>query len=267
MIETLSHPAPPATRTSAGTGTPGAVPAERLEEAASRRLLDAVTTHAPAAFACSFGAEDMVVLDLIHRLRLPVEIFTLDTGRLHEETYELIDRARQTYALPIRVMSPDPAELEAFVAANGINAFYTSVELRKGCCAIRKLGPLRRALAGKALWITGLRREQSVTRTAVAVLERDHANGLMKLSPLADWTEADVWAYVQRHDVPTNALHEQGFPSIGCAPCTRAVQPGEDARAGRWWWEQPASRECGLHVDAQGRLVRGAGAGAAGGAS
>jgi phosphoadenosine phosphosulfate reductase len=256
MIATLVHPAPPAARTSAD----GDARSRELWPEASRRMLDAVVTHSPAAFACSFGAEDMVVLDLLHRLRLPVEVFTLDTGRLHQETYDLIDRARQTYPLPIRVMSPDPAELEAFVVEHGVNAFYTSVELRKRCCGIRKLGPLRRALEGKALWITGLRREQSVTRTAVAVLEHDRANGLMKLNPLADWTDADVWRYVRHHDVPTNALHEQGYPSIGCAPCTRTVQPGEDPRAGRWWWEQPASRECGLHLDAQGRLVRSAAA-------
>jgi phosphoadenosine phosphosulfate reductase len=146
--------------------------------------------------------------------------------------------------------------VEAFVAAHGVNAFYDSIELRKRCCEIRKLVPLRRALKGKRLWITGLRREQSVTRAEVAVLAHDDANGLMKLNPLADWSEEDVWAYVENFDVPTNLLHRRGYPSIGCAPCTRAVQPGEDPRAGRWWWEQAASRECGLHMDPQGRLVR-----------
>jgi phosphoadenosine phosphosulfate reductase len=185
-----------------------------------------------------------------------LEIFTLDTGRLHQETHDLIARAHQVYRLPIRVLSPDAAELEAFVAAHGVNAFYDSVELRKRCCAIRKLGPLRRALLGKALWITGLRRTQSVTRGDVEVLAFDAANGLMKLNPLADWSDAEVWAYLRRFDVPVNALHARGFPSIGCAPCTRAVQPGEDPRSGRWWWEQPATRECGLHMDPQGRLVR-----------
>jgi phosphoadenosine phosphosulfate reductase len=229
---------------------------DRLVAEASRRLLESVATYSPATFASSFGAEDMVLLDLVHRLGTDIEIFTLDTGRLHQETHDLIARAQQVYRLPVRILSPEAAELEPFVTQHGINAFYDSVELRKRCCAIRKLAPLQRALQGKALWITGLRREQSVTRTDVEVLAFDTANGLMKLNPLADWSEADVWAYVHRYDVPTSALHARGYPSIGCAPCTRAVKPGEDARAGRWWWEQPASRECGLHVDGQGRLVR-----------
>jgi phosphoadenosine phosphosulfate reductase len=224
----------------------------------SRRLCEAVRTHTPATFASSFGAEDMVILDLIHQLHLDVEIFTLDTGRLHPETHDLIARAQHVYRLPIRVLSPDAARLEAFVVQHGINAFYDSVELRKRCCGLRKLEPLKRALQGKALWITGLRREQSVTRTDVELLAFDQANGLMKLNPLADWSEAEVWAYVHRYDIPTNALHQRGFPSIGCAPCTRAIAPGEGTRAGRWWWEEPESKECGLHVDENGRLVRAA---------
>jgi phosphoadenosine phosphosulfate reductase len=219
-------------------------------------LCEAVAAHAPAVFASSFGAEDMVLLDLIAGLGLEVDVFTLDTGRLPEETHELIARAARTYRHPIRVLFPDAAEVEAFVAAHGINAFYDGIELRKRCCEIRKLVPLRRALRGKRLWITGLRREQSAARADVAVLANDSANGLMKLNPLADWSEQEVWAYVEKFDVPTNPLHGRGYPSIGCAPCTRAVQPGEDPRAGRWWWEQPDSRECGLHVDPQGRLVR-----------
>ena len=227
----------------------------RIDEAADR-LQDGASRHAPAAFASSFGVEDMVVLDLIARLALDVEVFTLDTGRLHEETLELIDRSRDRYRIPIRVMTPDAAALEAFVAANGVNAFYRGVELRKQCCEIRKMQPLRRALAGKALWITGLRREQSVTRTDLDVLAFDAANGLMKLNPLADWTSTEVWDYARHFDIPVNPLHGCGFPSIGCAPCTRAVQEGEDPRAGRWWWEQPESRECGLHVAPDGRLVR-----------
>jgi phosphoadenosine phosphosulfate reductase len=229
---------------------------DQLVADASHSLVDGVAAHAPATFASSFGVEDMVILDLIHRLHLEVEVFTLDTGRLHPETHELIATTHRVYQFPVRVLSPDAAELEAFVAGNGINAFYESVELRKRCCAIRKLGPLKRALQGKGVWITGLRREQSPTRTEVEVLAFDAGNGLMKLNPLADWTEAEVWAYVHRYDIPTNALHARGFPSIGCAPCTRAIQPGEDTRAGRWWWEQPASKECGLHVDDNGRLVR-----------
>lgn len=229
--------------------------------AASTALRNALASHRSVAFATSFGAEDMVLLDLIDRLALKVDAFTLDTGRLHEETYALMARARERYPrTPVRVMFPDAARIEAWVAAHGINGFRDGVELRKACCGIRKLEPLARALKGHDLWITGLRREQSPTRSGVEVLERDEANGLMKLNPLADWSSADVRAYVQARDVPVNALHAQGYPSIGCAPCTRAVAPGEDERAGRWWWEQPMQRECGLHVGPDGRLVRSAAA-------
>ncbi|HEY7761200.1 MAG TPA: phosphoadenylyl-sulfate reductase [Burkholderiales bacterium] len=228
---------------------------ERIATVAGR-LQDAVTAFAPAGFASSFGAEDMVLLDLLQRLALKVEVFTLDTGRLPEETHALFTAARIRYGVPIRVLHPDAAEVEDFVAAHGSNAFYDGIELRKRCCEIRKTRPLRRALQGKRLWITGLRREQSLTRAEVPVLAHDDVHGLMKLNPLADWSDAEVWAYLRRFDVPVNALHARGFPSIGCAPCTRAVQPGEDPRSGRWWWEQPATRECGLHMDPQGRLVR-----------
>jgi phosphoadenosine phosphosulfate reductase len=224
----------------------------------SIRLREAVAAYSPATFASSFGVEDMVILDLIHRLQLALEVFTLDTGRLPEETHALIERSAQVYNRPIRTLSPEAGELEAFVAAHGSNAFYRSIELRKQCCAIRKVAPLRRALQGKRLWITGLRRTQSITRGQVPVLAHDPANGLMKLNPLADWSDTEVWDYVRRFDVPTNALHQRGYPSIGCAPCTRAVQPGADPRSGRWWWEQPESRECGLHLDRDGRLVRAA---------
>lgn len=227
----------------------------RIAEA-TEQLSRSVRTHAPAAFSSSFGVEDMVILDLISGARLDVDVFTLDTGRLHDETLALVAQARGRYGRPIRVMFPDAGEVEAFALEHGVNAFYQSIALRKRCCEIRKLAPLRRALQGKALWITGLRREQSVTRSEVPVLSRDDSYGLMKLNPLAEWSEAEVWEYVRRFDVPTNPLHQQGFPSIGCAPCTRAVQPGEDARAGRWWWEQAATRECGLHMDPSGRLVR-----------
>ncbi len=220
------------------------------------RLVDAVARHPAATFASSFGAEDMVILDLIVRLSIDVEIFTLDTGRLHEETHALIALARARYGRPIRMLAPDSAELEAYVATHGSNAFYDSVALRRRCCEIRKLGPLRRALAGKSLWITGLRRGQSAARADAGLLAYDESNGLMKLNPLVDWSEAHVADYVARHDVPVNVLHARGYPSIGCAPCTRAVQPGEDPRAGRWWWEQAGARECGLHVDTSGHLVR-----------
>ncbi|MEO8345534.1 MAG: phosphoadenylyl-sulfate reductase [Betaproteobacteria bacterium] len=223
---------------------------------ATQRLRHAVTAHAPATFASSFGVEDMVILDLIATLDLPVDVFTLDTGRLHDETYAFIEAVRLRYGRPIHLYVPDAAAIEPFVAAHGPNAFYRSAELRKQCCELRKVRPLARALAGKTLWITGLRRDQSVTRTDTPILARNDSHGLMKLSPLADWLEDDVSSYIRMHDVPTHPLHQRGFPSIGCAPCTRAVTPGEDPRSGRWWWELAVQRECGIHIDAQGRVVR-----------
>ena len=223
---------------------------------ATQRLRHAVSAHAPAAFASSFGVEDMVILDLIAALDLPVDVFTLDTGRLHDETHAFIEVVRQRYGVPVHIYAPDAADIEPFVAAHGPNPFYRSAELRKQCCELRKVRPLARALAGKNVWITGLRRDQSVTRTDTPILAHDAQHGLMKLCPLADWQEDDVWAYVRAKDVPTHPLHQRGFPSIGCAPCTRAVMPGEDPRSGRWWWEAPAERECGIHIDAQGRVVR-----------
>ena len=251
---------------SAASGRPAQAPSAAPEvgpvrlqqriDAAGAALRDALARFPAAAFANSFGAEDMVLLDLIDRLGLPVHAFTLDTGRLHEETYALMAQARTRYRTAVHVMFPEAARVESFVSENGINAFRDSVELRKECCRIRKLEPLARALAGRDLWITGLRREQSPTRSAVEVLEHDAANGLMKLNPLADWTSADVREYVDAFSVPVSALHAQGFPSIGCSPCTRAIAPGEDERAGRWWWELPMQRECGLHMTPDGRLVR-----------
>lgn len=228
---------------------------ERID-ATSSVLQEVVTVHRPATFASSFGKEDMVILDLLARLDLDVEVFTLDTGRLHEETHRLIERTRQRYSRPIRVMFPDYREVERLVATHGNNAFFNSVELRKQCCAIRKVAPLRRALEGKRLWITGMRRQQSVTRSELDLLAFDEDNGLFKLNPLVEWSAQEVSEYLRMHDVPVNELHARGYPSIGCAPCTRAIEPGEDERAGRWWWEQPQSRECGLHMDPTGKLVR-----------
>ena len=216
-------------------------------EAASASLAEIASTHSPAVLASSFGAEDMVLVDLIARNALPIGIFTLDTGRLPEQTLALIDRVRDRYVIPVDVYSPDAARLEPFVRTHGVNAFYQSVDLRRTCCAIRKTEPLARALAGKKAWITGLRREQSVTRSEVPYREFDAGHGLAKFNPLIDWSEEDVWAYIRARDVPYNALHDQGYRSIGCAPCTRAVEPDEDVRAGRWWWENPEHKECGLH--------------------
>ena len=206
-----------------------------------------VSADSPAALASSFGAEDMVLIDLIGRHVLPVHVFTLDTGRLHEETYELIDRVRRHYGLKIAVYTPQPEPLAAYVEANGVNAFRESVELRQECCAIRKTAPLARALAGKRAWITGLRRAQAETRGEVELEEYDSVHGLKKFNPLVEWSERQVWEYLRGHGVPYNPLHDRGYPSIGCAPCTRAIEPGEDVRAGRWWWEDREHKECGLH--------------------
>ncbi|WP_433694765.1 phosphoadenylyl-sulfate reductase [Herbaspirillum seropedicae] len=213
--------------------------------------------YAPAALASSLAAEDMVLTDLILRGKLQdrISIFTLETGRLHKETVGMIDRIRETYDYEVAPYRPQPEAVEAYVQKNGANAFYDSVELRKECCHIRKMEPLNRALQGKASWVTGQRRAQSVTRAELHVQERDEAHGMEKFNPLADWSEQDVWDYIRANDVPYNPLHDQGYPSIGCEPCTRAIQPGEDIRAGRWWWENPDSKECGLHV-VDGKLVR-----------
>jgi phosphoadenosine phosphosulfate reductase len=216
-------------------------------DAVVARLREVAAKHAPAVFASSFGAEDMVIIDLIAKHELRIRVFTLDTGRLPEETHALIDRVRERYGLPIDIYTPDERLLQRFVRDNGVNAFYKSVELRKACCGVRKTEPLTRALVAKGAWITGLRRAQSVTRADVAVEEFDGAHGLPKFNPLADWSDDDVWRYLRANAVPYNALHDRGYPSIGCAPCTRAVQPGEDVRAGRWWWEAPEHKECGLH--------------------
>ncbi|HXF46668.1 MAG TPA: phosphoadenylyl-sulfate reductase [Burkholderiaceae bacterium] len=201
----------------------------------------------PAAFSSSFGAEDMVVLDLIQRDALPIEIFTLDTGRLPEETHRLMQRVEERYGPCFKTYFPDANAVQELVARDGINGFYRSVDKRKACCAVRKLEPLGRALAGKRAWVTGLRAQQSVTRHDLARREWDAQWQVEKFNPLADWSEADVWEYIRRHDVPYNELHDRFYPSIGCAPCTRAITPGEDIRAGRWWWENADTKECGLH--------------------
>ena len=205
----------------------------------------------PLTMASSLGAEDMVLTDLIFKNRLPVDIFTLDTGRLPEPTLRLMARVQETYGQPIRVVFPQSSAVEALVARQGVNGFYHGITARKACCAVRKVEPLGRALAGRKAWLTGLRREQSPTRAALAVEAWDAGFGLTKFSPLAEWTRENVWDYLNAHHVPYNALHDQGFASIGCSPCTRAVQPGEDERAGRWWWEHPETKECGLHLSAQ----------------
>jgi phosphoadenosine phosphosulfate reductase len=209
----------------------------------------------PAVFASSLAAEDMVLTDLILKSKLPIGIFTLETGRLHKETLAMVDRIRETYGYEVALYKPEASAIDAYVTQNGLNAFYDSVDMRKECCRIRKVEPLNRALAGNKAWVTGQRRAQSTTRAELAVQEDDVAHGMTKFNPLADWSEEDVWNYIRGNNVPYNPLHDKGYPSIGCEPCTRAIQPGEDVRAGRWWWENPESKECGLHV-VDGKLIR-----------
>ncbi|HTY99968.1 MAG TPA: phosphoadenylyl-sulfate reductase [Rhodocyclaceae bacterium] len=223
--------------------------------AATRLLRHAARDFAPAVFSTSLGAEDMVVIDLIAGADLDIGLFTLDTGRLPAETYELLAETEQRYGRRIQVFAPRHDALEAYVANYGINGFYDSVEARKACCQVRKVEPLSRALAGKKAWVTGLRAEQAVSRGGLKPLGHDETYDLVKVNPLADWTERDVWIYLHANRVPYNKLHDRGYPSIGCAPCTRPVAAGEDIRAGRWWWETPETKECGLHV-VDGRLQR-----------
>ncbi|MDR1350679.1 MAG: phosphoadenylyl-sulfate reductase [Zoogloeaceae bacterium] len=214
--------------------------------------------HAPAAFASSLGAEDMALADLILKNALPIRIFTLDTGRLHPETCDLLAAVEQHYGRRFEVFYPEHTALEAFVSTHGINAFYASVAARRQCCRIRKVEPLRRALMDCKAWITGMRAQQSATRQGLAAQEFDAEHGLEKFNPLADWSEKEVWGYIRSRNIPYNPLHDRFYPSIGCAPCTRALAVGEDIRAGRWWWEDPETRECGLHSrgrkTADGRL-------------
>jgi phosphoadenosine phosphosulfate reductase len=217
-------------------------------------LLQDAAAHGPVVQASSLGAEDMVLPDLLDRHDLPIGIFVLDTGTLHAETLALLDRLQTRQAAhpraPLTVYRPDAQAVADFIAREGQEAMYRSIELRKACCAIRKLEPLSRALAGQRGWITGLRREQSDARADVPAIDHSEAatRGLTKYNPLADWTWGDVWHYIATQGVDYNPLHDRFYPSIGCAPCTRAITLGEDFRAGRWWWESESAKECGLHV-------------------
>ncbi len=199
------------------------------------------------ALSSSLSIEDQLLTDLIVKIDASTRIFTLDTGRLFPETYSLIDKTNMKYNIQLEVLFPKHEDVQKMVKEEGINLFYAGIDSRKRCCNVRKMEPLRRAFQGLDVWICGLRREQSVTRKDMQVVEWDEANQLIKLNPLINFTEAQVWDYIKAHKVPYNKLHDQGFPSIGCQPCTRAVQPGEDIRAGRWWWEDPEHKECGLH--------------------
>ncbi|HAV35618.1 MAG TPA: phosphoadenylyl-sulfate reductase [Massilia sp.] len=222
----------------------------------TRAILERIAAEfTPAVFASSLAAEDMVLTDLILKNKLPIGIFSLETGRLHQETLAVLEQVKAHYGYEIALFRPQIEAVDAYVAANGLNAFYDSVEMRRECCRVRKVEPLGRALLGNKAWITGQRRAQSATRSDLRVEEDDPAHFMTKFNPLADWSEEEVWEYIRTNNVPYNALHDRGYPSIGCEPCTRAIQPGEDVRAGRWWWENPESKECGLHV-VDGKLIR-----------
>lgn len=217
-------------------------------------LKTAATDYLPLTQASSLGAEDMVITHLMHEAGLfdtaGVSIFVLDTGMLHAQTTALISRIEEHYPVKVDVYRPDPEAADAFVGAHGSEAMYKSLDLRKQCCHIRKMEPLDRALAGKKGWLTGLRREQSAARAEVHDVEPQPERA--KVNPLAEWTQGDIWHYISVNAIPYNPLHDEFFPSIGCAPCTRAVTLGEDFRSGRWWWEQESAKECGLHVAADG---------------
>ena len=201
-----------------------------------------------AGLACSFGMEDMVLIDIIAKVIGSMTLFTLDTGRLHEETYQIMDRVRSHYGLEIKTYFPNLEQVQVLVREKGFFSFKESIENRKECCGIRKVEPLNRALGELDAWVTGLRRDQAVTRTQTPkVLEDADHPPLVKINPLADWTQDQVESYIEKNKVPVNALHKKNYPSIGCAPCTRPIEPGEDIRAGRWWWENPEHKECGLH--------------------
>lgn len=214
-----------------------------------RALTEIASTHEIPALASSLSAEDMVITDAIARLGLGIDVFTLNTGRLHDETVALIDETRTRYGLDLAVFEPQTLAVDAYVAKHGRDGFYEGVEQRKACCGVRKVEPLNRALMGRDAWITGQRREQSVTRAALPEREHDAARGMEKYNPLADWSWADVLAYAARFDIPMSALYGRGYVSIGCEPCTKAIRPGEDPRNGRWWWEQQDGKECGLHTN------------------
>ena len=223
---------------------------ERAEDSISQ-LRRAVAEFKNVCYANSLGSESMVLTDLIWgaspQIEQEIEIFSIDTGRLYPETYDLIDRIQQRYGRSLTIYYPKAEELEGWVGKNGINGFRDGPDQRRGGCGVRKVEPFRRALSGRSAWITGIRRGQSPSRALAAPVEWDGVYGLHKVSPLLDWSENEIWEYIRKKRLPYNTLHDSGFPSIGCAPCTRAVQPGEDARSGRWWWERSDSRECGLH--------------------
>ena len=207
------------------------------------------------ALASSLGAEDQVLTDLVLKINPKARIFVLDTGRLSQETYETITKTMEHYGRSFEIYFPQTSAVESLVSQNGPDLFYENIEKRHQCCGVRKVEPLQRVLSTLDVWITGLRRDQSVTRQDIQKIEWDETNQLLKINPLIDWSAEQVWQYIRENRIPYNKLHDQGYPSIGCAPCTRAIKPGEDIRAGRWWWEAPEHKECGLHFR-DGKLVR-----------
>ena len=231
------------------------VGAELEDLSAEETLRWALEQFSPRiALACSFQAEGSVLIDMIHRIRgSNFRIFTLDTGRLNQETYDCMDAIRARYGVGVEVYFPDALKAQEMVREHGLNLFYNSVGLRKLCCGIRKVEPLKRALKDLRAWMTGMRREQAATRAGVKKVELDRDHGdIIKINPLVDWSYQEIWNYIRKNDVPYNQLHDRGYPSIGCAPCTRALRAGENLRAGRWWWENPETKECGLHFESNG---------------
>jgi phosphoadenosine phosphosulfate reductase len=237
---------------------PIAVDAERRDALGVLRLaLDVIGTDR-LALSASFGPEDIVILDLLTELTPRPRVFTLDTGRLPQETFELMEAVRARFGVTVEVVFPDATEVESMTRERGVNLFYNSIDDRRRCCSVRKVAPLRRALRGLDGWITGVRRDQIGSRSATPKIDFDQEHGMIwKIAPLADWTEDEVWARIRQRDLPYNALHDAGYPSIGCAPCSRAVPAGADPRSGRWWWEQPDDRECGIHVPRVGGQATG----------
>ncbi len=223
---------------------------QRFEQSDPQEILEYFLTHFKdkIAFASSLGAEDQVITEMMASIDPAARIFTLDTGRMFPESYDVIERSIARYKIKIEIFFPEREAVEKMVNEKGINLFYESIENRKHCCHIRKIEPLNRALSGLDVWISGLRKSQSVTRTEIKLVEWDENHSMIKVNPLINWNEEQVWDYIKQNNIPYNRLHDQGFPSIGCQPCTRAVQPGEDVRAGRWWWEEVHHKECGLHV-------------------
>lgn len=222
---------------------------KQLQNHSAQEIVTAILHEfgAKVTFATSMGAEDQIITSMIATKDKNANIFTLDTGRLFQETYDLMQVTNSKYRINIRIIFPDVEKVEKMVSEKGINLFYESIENRKLCCHIRKIEPLKRALQNKAAWITGIRKEQSSARSDINLAEWDYANELIKINPLVNWSEKEVWNYISLNNVPYNKLHDKGFKSIGCLPCTKAVKPGEDTRSGRWWWEKQGNKECGLH--------------------